>query len=139
MGFIKVSGKELEVALPAKFMDVPGDQETWTAVRLSGEQSRRIWEVMNAMVWETVSSYKLVQAWLSFGGSTFMLYDPETEESIPMFPSKSEANIIAFTAAWDMLPDEVKTWVIEDVVYEINPQWDNRPGRDKTKDDPEKN
>ncbi len=132
-------GKVTKV-LPEDLIDIPSEtQESWTAKQLKGKQDRRAFEIMgNKGMTTTVSSYEAVLAWMSFGSSTFKIVDEDGKEEF-MFPNP-RMTFDEFIISWDELGRDLQRWVMDEVVYEANPQWDerhgkNRPVKEKTEEE----
>ncbi len=133
---IKRSVKLVVRELPEKFTDAQSEtKETWSAKRLSGDRTRATYEMMAQQRWEMASSYFMVQAWMTFAGSTITWIDEDTGETGFVFPQKPIVSIAEFTEGWDSLPFEMQTWIIENVVWKANPQFDTSGVSRKDVDD----
>ena len=124
-----LKSKVVTEQFPASVIDVLSDPpETWSAKPLSGSRDREMYELMAARNYETFASSVMVLAWLSFAGSTLKIVDEETKEEKPLFEN-DKMTINEFQEKWDMLGQDIVDFIIFEVVFKANPQWDNRPGK----------
>jgi len=111
MAFTRKQLTEVTIPLPAQLDDEPSKElMVWTARALTSGEERALGET------------NLLQAWFSFVDSTFV-WKEKGKKSVRIFPPRDEMDLNSFIAGWDELDNLIIAWVMEKVVWVVNPHW----------------
>jgi len=130
----------LSLPLPAELDDSPGTSKmTWEAESVSTGTERSLGEIMLSFRWTSIASTHMVQAWLSYV-DTDLSWQNEKKgckncKPERIFPKKGEITFADFVEGWDSLADEIHVWILDKVVWKVNPHW--RPDYWPEDDEPE--
>jgi len=123
MAFTRKQLTEVTIPLPAQLDDEPSKElMVWTARALTSGEERALGETIIGLDWQSVASTNLLQAWFSFVDSTFV-WKEKGKKSVRIFPPRDEMDLNSFIAGWDELDNLIIAWVMEKVVWVVNPHW----------------
>ena len=123
MAFLRKQLTEISIPLPTQLDDEPGKElMMWSARALTSGEERALGETVLRLNWHSVASTNLLQAWFSYVDSTFV-WKEKGKKPVRIFPVRDGLDLNGFIASWDELDNNIIAWIMERVVWVVNPHW----------------